>query len=80
MIDFISLLPLELIFLNYRISKLVRIARVTKFYRFVRATRMIKMLKVFQDRQRFAKNMTEIIRIGIGFERLLFILLIYVLV
>jgi hypothetical protein len=46
-IDFISLIPIELIFYNLRFSKLIRITKVTKFYRIIRATRMIKMLKVF---------------------------------
>lgn len=40
---------------------------------------MVRMLKVFKDRTKMAKNMTEILKMGIGFERFLYMLFVYLL-
>ena len=56
-----------------------RVARVGQLYKIIRITRMIRMLKVFKDRSKMARNMTEILRMGIGFERFLYMMFVYLL-
>ncbi|TNV87319.1 hypothetical protein FGO68_gene17715 [Halteria grandinella] len=78
-VDLITVIPFDLFFDNLGISNLSRIARVGQLYKIIRFTRMIRMLKVFKDRTKMARNMTEILRMGIGFERFLYMMFVYLL-
>ena len=40
---------------------------------------MVRLLKLFKDRTKIAKNMRQILKMGVGFERFLFMILIYLL-
>ena len=40
---------------------------------------MVRLLKILKERTKLTKNMTEVLRLGIGFERFLFMLFIYLL-
>jgi hypothetical protein len=56
---------------------LARVARIGKLYKIVRMTRMVRMLKIVKERNKLVKYLNELLKIGIGFERLLFIFLIF---
>ena len=79
-IDFMSVLPFDLFFMSGSTSsynRVVRVARVGKMYKLIRMTRLVRMLKIVKERNKLVKYMNEILKIGIGFERLLFLLLIF---
>jgi hypothetical protein len=69
--------PFDLIFLNGDFNKLVRFARIGKLYKIIRMARMVRMLKIVKERNKMVKYLNEILKIGVGFERLLFMMLIF---
>jgi len=69
--------PFDLIFINGDFNKLVRIARIGKIYKIIRMARMVRMLKIVKERNKMVKYLNEILKIGVGFERLLFMMLIF---
>lgn len=77
--DLISVIPFNMI-LGTQATKLSRMSRMGQLYKIIRFTRMIRLVKVFKNRNKLAKNMTEILRMGIGFERFLYMIMIYILV
>ncbi len=75
-----SVVPFDMIFQgekkqNY--NALARITRVGKLYKLVRMTRLVRMLKIVKERNKLVKYLNEILQIGIGFERLLFFVLLF---
>jgi hypothetical protein len=76
-IDLISIIPFDTIFDNGSFNRLARVARIGKLYKIVRMTRMVRMLKIVKERNKLVKYLNELLKIGIGFERLLFLLLIF---
>lgn len=56
---------------------MARIARIGKLYKIIRMTRMVRMLKIVKERNKLSKYLNEILKIGVGFERLLFMMLIF---
>lgn len=52
---------------------------MSQLYKIIRITRMVRLLKLFKDRTKIAKNMRQILKMGVGFERFLFMILIYLL-
>lgn len=40
-------------------------------------TRLVRMLKIVKERNKLVKYLNEILKIGVGFERLLFFILIF---
>ena len=52
-------------------------AKIGKMYKIIKMTRLVRMLKIVKDRNKFVKYLNEVLKIGIGFERLLFLMLIF---
>ena len=77
--DLISIIPFDLIFEYGRFSRLARITRLGKLYKIIRMTRLVKMLKIVKERNKLVKYLNEVLKIGIGFERLLFLMLIFLI-
>jgi hypothetical protein len=46
-------------------------------YKLVKTARLIRMLKIVKERNKLIKYLNEVLKIGIGFERLLFLLMIF---
>jgi hypothetical protein len=46
-------------------------------YKLVKMTRLVRMLKIVKERSKLVKYLNEVLKIGVGFERLLFLLLIF---
>jgi hypothetical protein len=76
-VDIISIVPFDLIFINGEFNKLMRIARIGKLYKIIRMARMVRMLSIVKERNNMVKYLNEILKIGVGFERLLFMMLIF---
>ena len=58
-------------------SKLLRIGRM---YKLLKLTRLLKIIKVLKGRGKFMKLVNDVIKIGHGFERLFFFLVMFLLV
>jgi hypothetical protein len=74
-VDIVSIIPLDEALNKVSYNRLVRLARVPKLYKLVKMSRLVRMLKILQDRNRLVKYLGEVFKIGIGFERLLFFIL-----
>ena len=78
--DFLAILPFDKIFKGVAgFNKLTRILRLPKLYKLIKMTRLVRMLKIVKERNKLVKALTEILRIGVGFERLLFFILIFLI-
>lgn len=77
LIDFLSIIPFDQVFENGSYNRLARVARIGKMYKIIKMTRLVRMLKIVKERNKLVKYLNEILKIGIGFERLLFLLLIF---
>lgn len=58
---------------------MVRIARIGRLYKLVKLTRLLRVLKIFKDQNKLIKKLTGFLKIGIGFERLFFFMMIFLL-
>lgn len=76
-IDLVSIVPFDLLFVFGNFNRLARVARIGKLYKIIRMTRMVRMLKIVKERNKLVKYLNEILKIGVGFERLMFMMLIF---
>jgi hypothetical protein len=77
MIDVISIIPFDVILTYGQFGRMSRIARIGKLYKIIRMARMVRLLKIVKERNKLVKYLNEILRIGVGFERLMFMMLIF---
>lgn len=75
LVDIISIIPIDEALNKVSYNKLARLARVPKLYKLVKISRLVRLLKILQDRNRLVKYLGEVFKIGVGFERLLFFIL-----
>ena len=78
LVDIISIVPFDLLFVFGNFNRLARVARIGKLYKIIRMTRMVRMLKIVKERNKLVKYLNEILKIGVGFERLMFMMLIFI--
>eukprot|EP00347_Sterkiella_histriomuscorum_P023005 403336321 len=76
-LDLLSIIPFDQLFQTGSINRLARIARIGKLYKLVRMTKIARILKIVKERKKLVKYFNEIIKIGLGFERLLFLMIIF---
>ena len=77
LVDLISVIPFDIVLMTGSVNRIARFTRIGKLYKMIRMTRMVRLLKIVQVRNKFVKNLSEILQIGIGFERLMFLALIF---
>lgn len=58
-------------------NRVVRFARIGKLFKIIRMMRLVRLLKIIKERNNLGKYMTEMLRIGLGLERFIFMLIIY---
>lgn len=79
-IDVLAVFPFELILNNggsNNYEDIVRITRIGRMYKLVKMTRLVRILKLAKSRSKLLKQVNEFLKIGIGFERLMFFLIIF---
>lgn len=77
-IDFLAIFPFTFAFGSEdSYNSLIRITRLGKITRIIKLMKILRILKVIKNQQRLMKYMNEYLRIGIGFERIFFFLLIF---
>ena len=59
--------------------EMVRIARMGRLYKLIKMTKLLRILKIIKQRSQLLKYLNDILKIGLGFERLFFFLLIFII-
>lgn len=57
-VDFISVIPFDLILMISSLNRVTRIARIGRLYRLIRLIKMIRIFKVVQSRRTLMKKVT----------------------
>ena len=76
--DIVSIIPFDAIFDIGSFNRLARVARIGKLYKLIRMTRMVRMLKIAKERNKIVKYVNDVLKIGVGVERLLFLMVIFI--
>ena len=76
-IDLISVIPFDLIMMINGANKNARFTRIGKFYKIIRMIKMVRLLKIARVRNNLVKNISEVLKIGVGFERLLLLFVVF---
>ena len=61
------------------LNNLVRIARLGKMYKLVKLTKLLRILKILKEKSKLLKYLNDILKVGLGFERLFFFILIFLM-
>jgi hypothetical protein len=75
----VAIIPFDKIFRVSGYNNLTRILRLPKLYKLIKMTRLVRMLKIVKERNKLVKYLGEILKIGVGFERLMFFVLIFLM-
>ena len=73
-IDVLAITPFEVIISNDQdnYQDLVRFAKLGRLYKLVKMTKLLRILKIVKERSKLLTYLNEILKIGLGFERLVF--------
>ncbi len=78
--DLLSIIPFDLILMTTgSFNRLARFARIGKLYKLIKMARMAKVLKIAKIKNKFMKNMIEMLKISAGFERLMIMAIMFLL-
>lgn len=78
LIDLMAIIPFELLIHNQSsYNDFARFVRFGRMYKLIRMTKMLRILKIVKERSKFLTYLNEILKIGLGFERLIFFSLIF---
>lgn len=69
-LDLSSILPLELIFTQFRFSKLIRLTRMSKLYRLLKLLKLLRALRTLKRCKNVTRNKSD-------FSKQLFTILVY---
>jgi hypothetical protein len=78
-VDIMAILPFDIILNATQFNSMVRFARFGRLYKLVKLTRLLRVLKIFKEQNKLIKKLTEFLKIGLGFERLFFFIMIFML-
>ena len=78
-IDLVSVIPFDLIFDNSSINRVARFSRIGKIYRVIKITKLARLIKTVKVRNKLSKHLTEILKIGFGLERVLLMLITFLI-
>jgi hypothetical protein len=80
-VDILAIIPFHL-FINVESSEsnlnnLARIVRLGRMSKLIKMMRLLRILKLVKERSKLLKYLNEILKIGLGFERLVFFIMIF---
>lgn len=78
-IDFLAIVPFELILMSSGFNSMVRISKIGRLYKLVKITRLIRILKILKEKNKLLRYLVDFLRISLGFERLFFLVLLFML-
>ena len=77
LVDSLSIVPFDMILEYSDYNKLARVARVGRLYKLVKLTKLFRILKIMKEKNKLFKYINEYLKIGAGFERLFFFIMIF---
>jgi hypothetical protein len=80
LVDLLAILPFDIILRqteNYQ--QIVRFARIGRMYKLIKMIRLIRVLKIVKQRSQLLKYLNDFLKIGLGFERLFFFAIIFLI-
>jgi hypothetical protein len=77
LVDFLAIFPFDILFNQDNYGELARIARFGRMYKLIKMTRLLRILKIVKERTKLLKYLNDILKIGLGFERLFFFAMIF---
>jgi hypothetical protein len=78
-VDVLSIIPFDKLLEYSSFAKLARVARVGRLYKLVKLTKLIRILKIMKEKNKLLSHINEYLKIGAGFERLFFFVMIFLL-
>jgi len=72
-------LPLDLIYEYGGASKIIRFARIGKLYRLLKLAKMLRLLETARLKNKYLAALVRLLGLGIGFERLIQLLISFIL-
>ena len=60
-------------------NRVARLSRIGKIYKIIRMAKMVRLFKIAKVRDKLVKNFSEIFKIEQNYERLIFLLLIFLI-
>ena len=80
LIDFLSVFPLDQILMSFEnVNDLARLARLGRMYKLIKMLKLLRVLKIVKDRSKILKYLNDFLKIGLGFERIFFFMIIYLI-
>lgn len=76
-IDVMAIFPFDLILKSADFNQLVRVARFGRLYKLIKLTRLLRILKILREKSNLIKQLNDVLKIGLGFERLFFFIMIF---
>ena len=77
--DVISVIPFDLAYAYGSLSRIIRFTKIGKVYKLMRITKMIRLLQTTKFRNKFTYYIVNMLKIGAGLERLLIILVTFMI-
>lgn len=78
-VDVLSIIPFDIIFRAGDFSSMARVARVGRLYKLAKLTKLFRVFKMMKQQSKLMRYLNELLKIGIGFERLIFFGIIFFL-
>ena len=75
LLDILAIIPFDLLFQSDNYQELARFARIGRMYKIIKMTRLLRILKIVKQRTQLLKYLNDILKIGLGFERLFFFMI-----
>lgn len=79
LVDIISVLPISEFLQTGDFASLARIARLPKLYRLIRLIKLMRLLKIVKERNSISRYLTEVLKLSIAIERLVFFAFMYIM-
>ena len=80
LIDFLSVFPLDQILISFEnVNDLARLARLGRMYKLIKMLKLLRVLKIVKERSKILKYLNDFLKIGLGFERIFFFMIIYLI-
>ena len=76
-IDLLAIIPFDLLINASDFNQMFKVARFGRLYKLIKLTRLLRILKIMKDKSSLIKYLNDILKIGLGFERLFFFLLMF---
>ena len=70
----IAIIPFELFIEKSSVNKLARIGRIGKVYKLVRIAKLTRIIRFIRIQSKMMKQLVDLLKIGAGFERIVFLL------